>query len=426
MKISPQTLPIESRQGDKIIQLEPQQVVLRMKAGETLTVPFKYLHKSMPGRPPLTDFQIQTSAWEKTGAQLEFMINCNGAEIKGNKCSGISEGQVIEWKIKVTLNQCMNSGDIAISIGVIGYQSVSAIFITPLCGCDCEKLQRQEKNSVLCHQHGNLICGQCVCDATRGGSKCECPLASYGVKTAAELEDKCREQPGAQVCNGKGVCRCGQCECDRKIATVGGKFCQCDHDSCPRGANGKLCSGNGVCDCGTCKCEDGYSKEDCSCKSDDAQCIESGQKKPTPAEEKTTEVPQTTTRAETTAQVTETEQPATEEAKESEQETETTQPAAESVTETSQATEMDDGDSENPPTHEPGNLTEEVTQTEQPSEGEEEKEQSSTESTATEEGEAASSAEPGAQTTAASYNSIPVISLINSIIAISLYRFIIN
>lgn len=51
-------------------------------------------------------------------------------------------------------------------------------------------------------------------------------------------------------------------------------------------------------------------------------------------------MPQTTTRAETTAQVTETEQPATEEAKESEQETETTQPAAESVTETSQATEM--------------------------------------------------------------------------------------
>ncbi|VDM76397.1 unnamed protein product [Strongylus vulgaris] len=50
-----------------------------------------------------------------------------------------------------------------------------------------------EKNSPLCHQHGNLICGQCVCEATRGGDRCECPLASYGVKNALELEDRCRE-----------------------------------------------------------------------------------------------------------------------------------------------------------------------------------------------------------------------------------------
>ncbi|VDO20631.1 unnamed protein product [Haemonchus placei] len=177
------------------------------------------------------------------------------------------------FKLKVTVMDCRDGSDIAISVGVYGYTTVSALYITPLCGCECEKPNQQ--NSPLCHQHGNLICGQCVCESTRGGDRCECPLASYGVKNALELEDRCREKPGVPVCSGRGLCRCGQCQCN--LQTVkDGRFCQCDHSSCPTGANGRQCSGNGVCECGTCRCEEGWEREDCSCSTDKGTCTEGG------------------------------------------------------------------------------------------------------------------------------------------------------
>ncbi|KAK6033320.1 EGF-like domain protein [Ostertagia ostertagi] len=270
-----QNMPLGSPgSGKSIVQLEPQQVVLRMKPGDTLIVPYKYLHRKPPAGYDVKDFLVQTSEYKKLGINLQFLVDCNGKETETKQCSAIKEGQKINFKIKVTLMDCRDGADVAISVGVYGYTTVSALYITPLCGCECEKPSQQEKNSPLCHQHGNLICGQCVCESTRGGDRCECPLASYGVKNALELEDRCREKPGAPICSGKGLCRCGQCQCN--LQTISGRFCQCDHLSCPTGADGRQCSGNGVCECGTCRCEEGWERDDCSCSTDKGTCMEGG------------------------------------------------------------------------------------------------------------------------------------------------------
>ncbi|XGW33442.1 hypothetical protein V3C99_017676 [Haemonchus contortus] len=275
IRIGPHNMPLGSPgSGKSIVQLEPQQVVLRMKPGDTLTVPYKYLHHKPTGGYEVKDFLVQTSEFKKLGVNLQFFVDCDGKEAEGQQCNTIKEGQKVNFKIKVTVMDCRDGSDIAISVGVYGYTTVSALYITPLCGCECEKPNQQEKNSPLCHQHGNLICGQCVCESTRGGDRCECPLASYGVKNALELEDRCREQPGTPVCSGRGQCRCGQCQCN--VQTISGRFCQCDHSSCPTGANGRQCSGNGVCECGTCRCEEGWEREDCSCSTDKGTCTEGG------------------------------------------------------------------------------------------------------------------------------------------------------
>ncbi|KAL6722625.1 hypothetical protein Aduo_017734 [Ancylostoma duodenale] len=275
VRIGPHNLPLGSPgSGKSTVQIEPQQVVLRMKPGDTLNVQYKYLHKKPAPGYDVKEFMVQTSEYKKLGLDMKFFVECNGREVEGKQCPGLKEGQRVNFKIKVTLLECRDGADVAISVGVYGYTSVSALYVTPLCGCECEKPTQQEKNSPLCHQHGNLICGQCVCESTRGGDRCECPLASYGVKNAMELEDRCREKPGAPVCSGRGMCRCGQCQCNAQ--TVTGRFCQCDHASCPTGADGRQCSGNGVCECGKCRCEDGWERDDCSCSTDKGTCMEGG------------------------------------------------------------------------------------------------------------------------------------------------------
>ncbi|EYB99669.1 hypothetical protein Y032_0121g994 [Ancylostoma ceylanicum] len=196
VRIGPHNLPLGSPgSGKSTVQIEPQQVVLRMKPGDTLNVQYKYMHKKPAPGYDVKEFMVQTSEYKKLGLDMKFFVDCNGREVEGKQCPGLKEGQRVNFKIKVTLLECRDGADVAISVGVYGYTSVSALYVTPLCGCECEKPTQQEKNSPLCHQHGNLICGQCVCESTRGGDRCECPLASYGVKNAMELEDRCRELP---------------------------------------------------------------------------------------------------------------------------------------------------------------------------------------------------------------------------------------
>ncbi|KIH45015.1 hypothetical protein ANCDUO_24950 [Ancylostoma duodenale] len=168
-------------------------ITLFITLSDTLNVQYKYLHKKPAPGYDVKEFMVQTSEYKKLGLDMKFFVECNGREVEGKQCPGLKEGQRVNFKIKVTLLECRDGADVAISVGVYGYTSVSALYVTPLCGCECEKPTQQEKNSPLCHQHGNLICGQCVCESTRGGDRCECPLASYGVKNAMELEDRCRE-----------------------------------------------------------------------------------------------------------------------------------------------------------------------------------------------------------------------------------------
>ncbi|UMM38899.1 hypothetical protein L5515_016176 [Caenorhabditis briggsae] len=271
-----QNLPLETKQHDgrTVVRLQPQAVSVRLMPGHSSTVTFKYLHQTdvnRRGTEPET-MEIQTSDVKDSPINLTFYIVCDG-ELKKTKSCRVQNNQIVEFKIEVTVNSCSNSGDVTLSVGILGQRTIAGIYVTTICGCECEK--HPEINSRLCHQNGHLVCGQCVCDPSRGGDKCECPLATLGVSTASELEDKCKFNSSTPVCSSSGKCKCGQCQCNRP--TVTGKFCQCDNDSCPLSSNGKVCSGNGVCDCGTCKCEMGWERDDCSCSTASNNCVENGE-----------------------------------------------------------------------------------------------------------------------------------------------------
>ncbi|UMM38900.1 hypothetical protein L5515_016176 [Caenorhabditis briggsae] len=287
-----QNLPLETKQHDgrTVVRLQPQAVSVRLMPGHSSTVTFKYLHQTdvnRRGTEPET-MEIQTSDVKDSPINLTFYIVCDG-ELKKTKSCRVQNNQIVEFKIEVTVNSCSNSGDVTLSVGILGQRTIAGIYVTTICGCECEK--HPEINSRLCHQNGHLVCGQCVCDPSRGGDKCECPLATLGVSTASELEDKCKFNSSTPVCSSSGKCKCGQCQCNRP--TVTGKFCQCDNDSCPLSSNGKVCSGNGVCDCGTCKCEMGWERDDCSCSTASNNCVENGEQKPM-ENKPTDDLPETT------------------------------------------------------------------------------------------------------------------------------------
>ena len=63
-------------------------------------------------------------------------------EIEDRECDGIQDAHIYEFRLEITMNKCTNEGDISIAVGVHGQDTVTGVYITPLCGCECEKLQR--------------------------------------------------------------------------------------------------------------------------------------------------------------------------------------------------------------------------------------------------------------------------------------------
>uniref|UniRef100_A0A1I7VTQ3 EGF_2 domain-containing protein n=1 Tax=Loa loa TaxID=7209 RepID=A0A1I7VTQ3_LOALO len=242
-----------------------------MKPGDILEVPFKYLHS--PQILNQRDFIIQTSEFRSLGVGIDFSILCGGKRVQGRQCPNVAIGEKIEFFAKVSLNECKSGGDIAVSIGAYGYQTVSALYITPSCGCECEKVQNQEKQSPLCYGAGDLICGVCECQPGKGGSHCECDLKQHGASSAQELENRCRKTPKDLICSGNGQCKCGNCVCN--VEHVRGDYCECENMSCPT-SQGRMCAGQGECKCGKCHCEEGYTGDDCSCALDTSPCLEGG------------------------------------------------------------------------------------------------------------------------------------------------------
>uniref|UniRef100_A0A0N4ZE01 INB domain-containing protein n=1 Tax=Parastrongyloides trichosuri TaxID=131310 RepID=A0A0N4ZE01_PARTI len=276
MRIAPQNnIPIggKHRDGRTIIQLEPQQVVLRMKPGDIIEVPFKYQHRKPTTGHEVKDFSIQTSDFRSSGIGIEFFIECNGERIQGRTCPNIKENDIILFFAKVTVNECKNYGDLAVSVGIYGYNTVSALFVTSVCGCECEKTQNQDAKSNFCSKRGALICGACNCENGYGGDRCECEFSKYGVSSNDELNNKCKASEDAEICSGNGRCRCGVCQCTFQDV-IKGRFCECDNSACPADEEGRLCHGRGTCECGKCICNEGYESEDCSCTSNQDACKE--------------------------------------------------------------------------------------------------------------------------------------------------------
>ncbi|GMT32289.1 hypothetical protein PFISCL1PPCAC_23586 [Pristionchus fissidentatus] len=272
--------PTSFRIGDKghhntTVMMEPQIVTMKVKMGEPMKAQFKYKHVRPAADPSAINVQLQHSELP-SDFQVKFFIMCKGKRMETKRCDDVPDGELMDIEVEVTLKDCAKvTGTQTFSLGVIGYRGVAGIYINPLCGCECEIVRFHEKASHFCSGTGNLICGQCQCDKEKGGNKCECPLAQYGVKNYKELEDKCREKPGSPICGGNGKCNCGKCQCDS--IQVSGDFCSCDNTSCPVGGpDARQCSGRGMCKCGKCECEEGFERDDCSCETSKDKCIENG------------------------------------------------------------------------------------------------------------------------------------------------------
>uniref|UniRef100_A0AC34FXZ7 Integrin beta subunit VWA domain-containing protein n=1 Tax=Panagrolaimus sp. ES5 TaxID=591445 RepID=A0AC34FXZ7_9BILA len=119
---------------------------------------FAYRHS----RAEVRDIAIQTSDLRSVPFNIEFEIDCNGKVIKGISCPNAKPGQEYKFYATVTLKECKSGGTLPVSIGVVGYNDISAIYVTPLCACECEKLINHKKQDYSCNAAGTLICGQCV------------------------------------------------------------------------------------------------------------------------------------------------------------------------------------------------------------------------------------------------------------------------
>ncbi|TKR73353.1 hypothetical protein L596_020670 [Steinernema carpocapsae] len=110
-------------QDNAPVQMHPQQVIIRMKPGDVVEVPFRYKHKSNPS---VHEFAIQTSEFKSLGIDVQFSVLCNGKKIEGRNCHVVREGEITEFYAKVILNECRQGGDIPVSIGIFGYNKISA------------------------------------------------------------------------------------------------------------------------------------------------------------------------------------------------------------------------------------------------------------------------------------------------------------
>ncbi|XP_038597912.1 integrin beta-4 isoform X5 [Tachyglossus aculeatus] len=131
--------------------------------------------------------------------------------------------------------------------------------------CFCE--QQKEPDSVRCNQHGDFMCGHCLCKEGWSGKTCNCSTGSLSDT------EPCVQEGDSQPCSGRGECQCGHCICygDGRYE---GQFCQFDNFQCPR-ASGFLCNDRGRCSMGQCVCASGWTGQSCECPLSNATCIDS-------------------------------------------------------------------------------------------------------------------------------------------------------
>lgn len=235
------------------VQVQPQQIQVKIRPGETVTFKIKYLHV----QPTIATIYALNSEVESQGFSISYSVSCRGAQIPGRQCEGTRQSDIVEYTVSLRLMECRTSGSAVVSIGIGGVRDVVAVYISPICGCECEKLSLQKKFSPTCNGQGTLVCGKCVCEPGVGGDKCEC-----GAGDGESLADQCRARPGEVECSGRGKCDCGKCKCDATYYS--GTYCECDETSCPL-SGGMMCFGKGACNCGTCECERDWTGRACDC-----------------------------------------------------------------------------------------------------------------------------------------------------------------
>ncbi|XP_049602630.1 integrin beta-1-like [Syngnathus scovelli] len=210
------------------------------------------------------------------GVSITYKSICkNGVEgtgEKGRKCSDVSIGDEVTFKISIESEKCPSHGkQESIKIKPLGFTEEVEVVLNFICECPCSA--RGEPNSNKCDAgHGTFECGACKCNEGRIGRLCEC--STDEVRTE-DLDANCRKDNGTEICSNNGDCVCGTCECkkrDNPAEIYSGKYCECDNFNCYR-SNNKLCGGHGRCECRVCVCDDNYTGSACDCSLDTSTCL---------------------------------------------------------------------------------------------------------------------------------------------------------
>ncbi|XP_030607353.1 integrin beta-1-like [Archocentrus centrarchus] len=210
------------------------------------------------------------------GVSLSYKSFCKngvqGVGENGRKCSNISIGDEVSFKISVESNKCPLDGKPeVITLKAQGFNEEVKIILNFICDCECAK--KGVPDSQKCNGgNGIFECGACKCNEGRIGRECEC--SKDEVRTE-DLDANCRKDNGTDICSNNGDCICGTCECKKRenpAEIYSGKYCECDNFNCDR-SNNKLCGGHGRCECRKCICEANYTGSACDCSLDTSTCL---------------------------------------------------------------------------------------------------------------------------------------------------------
>uniref|UniRef100_A0A665XE74 Integrin beta n=1 Tax=Echeneis naucrates TaxID=173247 RepID=A0A665XE74_ECHNA len=208
------------------------------------------------------------------GVSINYKSICkNGVEgtgENGRKCSNISIGDEVSFKISIESQKCPSHGKSeVIKIKPLGFTEEVEVVLNFICDCQCAA--EGQPNSDVCH-NGTFECGACKCNEGRIGRLCEC--SKDEVRTE-DLDANCRKDNGTDICSNNGDCVCGTCECKKRenpAEVYSGKYCECDNFNCDR-SNNKLCGGHGRCECRKCICDANYTGSACDCSLDTSTCL---------------------------------------------------------------------------------------------------------------------------------------------------------
>ncbi|XP_019748462.1 integrin beta-1-like [Hippocampus comes] len=210
------------------------------------------------------------------GVSIAYKSICKndveGTGEKGRKCSDISIGDEVTFKISIESEKCPSHGKPeSIKIKPLGFTEEVEVILNFICECQCSA--QREPNSKKCDDgHGTFECGACKCNDGRIGRLCECSTDEVWME---DMDANCRKDNGTDICSNNGDCVCGTCECKkREIPTeiYSGKYCECDNFNCDR-SNNKLCGGHGRCECRVCVCDNNYTGSACDCSLDTSACL---------------------------------------------------------------------------------------------------------------------------------------------------------
>ncbi|KAG5850495.1 hypothetical protein ANANG_G00083070 [Anguilla anguilla] len=212
------------------------------------------------------------------GVTITYQSHCKNGLVgegdNGRKCSNISIGDEVSFKISVQAHKCPKQGQSkTIKIKPLGFTEEVKIVLNFICECSCQA--DGEKDSPICHNgNGTFECGACRCNDGRIGRQCECSTDDV---FSDDLDANCRRDNGAEICSNNGDCVCGACECKKREnpeERYSGKYCECDNFNCDRSnnklcgsacdcsmdtttclaSNKQICNGRGTCECGSCRC----------------------------------------------------------------------------------------------------------------------------------------------------------------------------